>query len=421
MSAELHDALTQIAAAAGRGVPTVDLARVRLRLRRRRVGRAAAGSSAALAAVAAVVVAATTLGGARVPAPVAPVGTPSTSATPTASATPTPAPQPTTALPGWVPGAAPCGQTPAFVEADDAGLEIQGGLVPGTLDPVTAGFRADPTGTVLLDEVEVTSQVPGRGATGSGSSLVQLVDASGAVAFWNDPDRVLPQIEATDGSGMTSLSWLYDAVDCRTGRALSGTYRAFAIDGGETVELAPVTFGDGPLPAGGVVFNAPGSLEDPTCGQPLSDAVRGVIASADLVVTTDGLPFETPGVAGLHAAVTVAPRDPGGGGGLVGRLPQGLATVLVDQDGLVVTTRLDPMEHGADSARTVDLTDPASTDAEIFDWFIPCASDHAALTPGTYGLYVYDTVDATDGQGGKATWVVAGGPFPITLGDERWG
>ncbi|NTW42281.1 MAG: hypothetical protein HGA44_20805 [Cellulomonadaceae bacterium] len=236
MSAELHAALSEIAAAAGDGVPTVDLGRVRGRVRRRRAGRAAVGTSATLVAVAGVVVV-VILGAGRTPTPAAPLDTPSASSSPTED--------PTAALPGWVPGAAPCGTTPALVESDGAGVKLEGEIVPGTLDLVTAEFAPGPEGTSVFDDVTVAAEVLGVPSNSGGVAVVMLLDPSGAVAFWNDEDRLLPQITSTVDSHFSSLSRLYPAVDCRTGRPLVGTYRTFATVGDEAVMLTPVTFGAG--------------------------------------------------------------------------------------------------------------------------------------------------------------------------------
>lgn len=225
MSAELFDALSEIAAAAGPAVREVDQDRVRLRLRRRRSARRAAGVTTTLLVVAAAAVAATSTGAWRTTPPVAPVGT----TTLTASPTPT--------VPGWVLGAAPCGEVPTVTVTDDPDVAIEGAVTLGTFEPATAGWIADPRGSVLLVDATVTGVVPGAV---DGSVVVRLVDESGTVAFWNDPARRRPQVQATENSHFSSAYNLWDAVDCRTGLPLEGSYRVLATAGDLTVELAPM-------------------------------------------------------------------------------------------------------------------------------------------------------------------------------------
>jgi hypothetical protein len=292
---------------------------------------------------------------------------------------------------------------------DDPGIEVQGGVVVGTLDRQTAAFGADPAGSTVFLNVFTTSHVPGVGAdlnTPSGLTTV-LVDDSGTVAFWSDESRMTPQFQAAAGQGMSMYS-MWDAVDCRTGRPLVGTYRAFAHEAGgpETVELAPVTFG----PDGRDGAGLPDPFVDrlPVCGQPVPDVAPDFTVALDPSVSLDRVSD-----GGLHAPVTVTRT---GGGPLQGRVPQSMHAVLVD-DGVVVTRADDPISGRFDSGATFDVTAGESFPAEVFQWFSQCTptTDSGWAEPGTYDLYVYDVFVADDGSGVPAPRTAVGGPFPITI------
>jgi hypothetical protein len=311
-------------------------------------------------------------------------------------------------VPGWVAGGTPCGAAYRLEPVDDPEIEVQGGVVIGTLDRATAGFAPDPDGTTLFVDVSTTSEVPGLPAGGDGLAhlTTMLLDDNGDVAFWSDPARQIPQFQATEDAHSSSMYGLYDAVDCRTGRPLTGTYRAVAVDEGgpETVELAPVTFG-------AVGTRLPASFADslPVCGQPVPDVTADLTVALDPRVSLDGVD-----AAGLHAPVTVTAAGPGR---LEGRVPQALRAVLVDDQGLVLTQAFDVVVGRHDSGATFDVAAGESFPAEVFQWFTPCTptTTTGSIARGSYELYVYDTVLADDGSGAPAPRTLVGGPFPITL------
>lgn len=401
MSTDVRNALDEIAAQAQGAVRAVDLDRLRSRVRRRRTQGAVVRSVGGLAVVGVVAASLTLLGDGPVPAPAeVPVAT----ATPTPSTTPSAGP--TTALPGWVPGGAPCGSVFALEPVDHPELEVQGSVMIGTLDRQTAMFGPDPAGSGVYLNVFTTSEVPGQPAGGDGTSdlTTVLVDDEGTVAFWSDPARLTPRVESADGQG-SSVSNLYDAVDCRTGRPLVGTYRVFAheANGPETVELAPVTFGpNGTRP--------PNPFLDvlPVCGQPVPDVVRDFTVALDPAVVLDDVDD-----AGLHLPVTVTSADPGR---LRGRVPQSLHAVLVDADGIVVTEAFDRLVGRHDSGAAFDVRTGGSFPAEVFTWFRPCGpTPTGTVGSGAYDLYVYDVFLADDGSGVPTPRTAAGGPFPLTV------
>ena len=314
----------------------------------------------------------------------------------------------------------PCGTAFALEETDSPDIEIMGAVDVGTLDPETGSFEVGGgtgPGSTLWVEVGTTSDVPeGPWDDYHRSSVTtMLVDPDGTVAFWTDPERQL-QGEATDGSGATWQDGLYDAVDCRTGRPLTGTYRAYATTttdgtgGGETLELAPVSFELG-------AFQLAGQWPDrvPACGQPApADLLAGEV-DADFDVTLD------PGVdledvrRGLHVDVTVTAT---GTDQLTGRVPQALHALLVDRDGMVVSRLYDPTRDEFDSGATFDVSQGESFSAEVYQWFSSCPDPdrYENVRAGTYDLYVYTVILAsTCPDCGPAPRVAVGGPFPITL------
>jgi len=314
-------------------------------------------------------------------------------------------------------GGTPCGTAFALEETDSPDIEVQGAVVAGTLDPETGGFEWGTPGPTLFANVGTTSEVPEGPSDGLDRSGVttMLVGPDGTVAFWTDPERQL-QGEATDGSGGTWPDGLYDAVDCRTGRPLTGTYRAYATTttdgtgGGETLELAPVSF---ELGSGQMAGQWPDRV--PACGRPApADLLAGEV-NADFDVTLD------PGVdledvrRGLHVDVTVTAT---GTDQLTGRVPQALHALLVDRDGMVVSRLYDPTREEFDSGATFDVSQGESFSAEVYQWFSSCPDPdrYENVRAGTYDLYVYTVILAsTCPDCGPGPRVAVGGPFPITL------
>lgn len=313
-------------------------------------------------------------------------------------------------------GGTPCGTAFALEETDSPDIEVQGAVVAGTLDP-NGGFESGTPGPTLYVNVGTTSDVPEGPSDGLDRSSVttMLVGPDGTVAFWTDPERQL-QGEATDGSGATWPDGLYDAVDCRTGRPLTGTYRAYATTttdgtgGGETLELAPVSF---ELGSGQWAGQWPDRV--PACGRPApADLLAGEV-DADFDVTLD------PGVdledvrRGLHVDVTVTAT---GTDQLTGRVPQALHALLVDRDGMVVSRLYDPTREEFDSGATFDVSQGESFSAEVYQWFSSCPDPdrYENVRAGTYDLYVYTVILAsTCPDCGPGPRVAVGGPFPITL------
>jgi len=314
----------------------------------------------------------------------------------------------------------PCGTAFALEETDSPDIEIMGAVDVGTLDPETGSFEVGGgtgPGSTLWVEVGTTSDVPeGPWDDYHRSSVTtMLVGPDGTVAFWTDPERQL-QGEATDGSGGTWQDGLYDAVDCRTGRPLTGTYRAYATTttdgtgGGETLELAPVSF---ELGSGQMAGQWPDRV--PACGRPApADLLAGEV-DADFDVTLD------PGVdledvrRGLHVDVTVTAT---GTDQLTGRVPQALHALLVDRDGMVVSRLYDPTREEFDSGATFDVSQGESFSAEVYQWFSSCPDPdrYENVRAGTYDLYVYTVILAsTCPDCGPGPRVAVGGPFPITL------
>ncbi|WP_024285907.1 hypothetical protein [Cellulomonas sp. KRMCY2] len=403
MSMDFGQALRDITAGAADATRPVDVDRARSKVRRRRTQAVVFRSAGGLAALGAVVTAVALVGG-HAPADVSPVA-------PVVTATP--APTGSSTSDGTL-----CGTVYALDETDAPDIEVQGAVVVGTLDPETAGFEwGNNVGSTLLVNVVTTSDVPGGEFDGGDRSGVttMLVGPDGTVAFWTDPANQL-QVEATDGSGGISPDGLFDAVDCRTGRPLTGTYRAYATtttdgtDGGETLELAPVSFEPG---SGQMAGQWPDLV--PACGRPApADLLAGDV-DADFDVTLD------PGIdlddveRGLHVDVTVTATGPGR---LTGLVPQTLHAMLVDRDGMVVSRLYDPTREEFDSGATFDVGQGESFSAEVYQWFASCpdADRYGNVRGGTYDLYVYAVILASAGPDlSPAPRVAIGGPFPITL------
>ncbi|WP_315092907.1 hypothetical protein [uncultured Cellulomonas sp.] len=401
MSMDFGRALDDIAAQAQGALRPVEVGGVQARIQRRRTQGVVVRSVGGVAVVGAVVASLTLPGGRPVTVP---------AEVPFATATVAPSPSPTVeplgAVAGWAAGGAPCGAAFALDLVDDPVIEVQGGVTVGTLDRATAAYAPDRAGSTMRLDVWTTADVPGEPAgDGLARLTTMLVDEDGTVVFWSDPSRQIPPAGATDMSGRTSVYGLFDAVDCRTGRPLAGTYRVYAHDEGgpETVELAPVTFGgDGTRPAVDFLDRLP------VCGQPVP------AVDPDFTVTVDPAALEGARDGGLHAPVTLTAT---GSDRLQGRVPQSLHAVLVDEQGLVVTQAEDALLGRFDSGATFDVGGGESFGAEVFQWFVQCSrtSETGWAEPGTYDVYVYDVLLADDGSGTPSPRTAVGGPFPITL------
>ncbi|WP_282944107.1 hypothetical protein [Cellulomonas endometrii] len=105
-------------------------------------------------------------------------------------------------------------------------------------------------------------------------------------------------------------------------------------------------------------------------------------------------------------------------GRLVGIVPQTLHAVLVDQDGTVVSQVYDPTRQDYDSGATFDLGEGESFSAEVYQWFASCPDSgrYESVASGSYDLYVYSVILASDGPGGSPSPRIAvGGPYTVTL------
>jgi hypothetical protein len=417
MSEDLRASLAEIAVGAARELRPVPLAGLRRRVRRRRAVRRTAGVAAALVAATSVGAAAVALGAVPGPGPVAPAQpTATASPTPSASAAPTEAPDGPVA--GWVPGTEPCGTTPVVELHDSDVVEIQGSLIPGTFDVPSALFRGGEGDSTLFRAVQTTSEHPGEPAGDGTSDLrVVLLDDAGTVVFWDDPARQLPQIESSTHPGSFSTYGLYPAQDCRTGQPLSGTFRVIASDADETVELAPVALG-ADFDADAAALATEQATQRyrglPVCGEPLPEEWRRAAADPDLTVSFGPAgPPAAVGGAGLHLPVTLTAS----GEALSGLAPQGLAAVLVDDAGTVVTGP-DPIGFagGALTGSPFDVGPGGSFTSEVFQWWTGCPEPpYPQPASGEYDLYVLDQVPATAADGSVALRTVAGGPFRVSF------
>lgn len=418
MSEQFERALEDIAGAAQRAAGQVPVETARSRVRRRRAWRAAATSTAAVAGVGAVAVAATAVVGGVGGAPqqgIAADPAPQESVSPTAA-------------PGWVPGAAPCGEPLPVTPVESDRADVMGAIEVGIADGTA--FTADPAGTWLRDDVFVMTQRPGEaGHQGVLTTTLYLVDETGAVAFTHartphqagDPG---PRQEQTPEQVQADLAVarLHEALDCRTGQPLTGTYRvvvsARSVDtqGYEEVaedlevqELAPVTFG----PGGTAARPAYDDLV-PSCGEQVPAELLAGTTDPAFTVDVDLSGVAVRG-AGVHVPATVTRADDGAGP-LRGTVPQVLRAVLVDADGVVVSdTGMVPY----DSATTFQVDAGDSFASEIYTWF-GCATtdDGPAATfeapPGTYDLYVYDQLPAAGPDGTVGPRLAVGGPFRVS-------
>ena len=313
-------------------------------------------------------------------------------------------------------GGVRCGTTFALEEIDSPDIEIMGAVFVGTLDLESGGFEfGGGTGSTLYVDVGTTSDVPDGpwDELHRSSVTTMLVGPDGTVAFLTDPARQL-QGEAADGSGGTWPDGLYDAVDCRTGRPLTGTYRAYATtftdggDGGETLELAPVSFELG-------AFQLAGAWSDrvPACGRPApADLLAGEVDAVFDVTLAPGVELDEVR-SGIHVEVIVTAT---GTDELSGRVPQALHAVLVDRDGVVASRLYDPTREEYDSGATFDVSQGESFPAEVYQWFSSCPDRYGNVSAGTYDLYFYTLISAATCPGcGHGPRVAVGGPFPITL------
>lgn len=319
-------------------------------------------------------------------------------------------------------GGNPCGTAFALDETNSSDVELRGAVRVGRFDPNIGFEEGQPgiTGDTLYVDVTAGPEVPDgpSGDVDLSGVMTMLVGPDGTVAFWTDTEKMLRD-QATDGSGAMAPDGLYDAVDCRTGRPLAGTFRAYATtttddaDGGEMLQLAPVSFEPG---SGQMAGQWPDRV--PLCGRPApADLLAGHVG-ADFDVTLD------PGVdldnvrGGLHVDVTVTATGPGL---LTGRVPQAVHALLVDRDGMVASQLYDPTRGEYDSGATFEVSQGESFPAEVYQWFASCPDPSINANPpsvraGTYDLYIYDVILASTGPDrSPAPRVAMGGPYPITL------
>ncbi len=176
------------------------------------------------------------------------------------------------------------------------------------------------------------------------------------------------------------------------------------------VQLAAVSFALGAAPQAG---QWPDLV--PTCGRPAPDDLIAGRFAADFDVTLHPDTRLDDVRGGLRARATVtAARD----GRLVGIVPQTLHAVLVDQDGTVVSQVYDPTRQDYDSGATFDLGEGESFSAEVYQWFASCPDSgrYESVASGSYDLYVYSVILASDGPGGSPSPRIAvGGPYTVTL------
>ena len=263
---------------------------------------------------------------------------------PVATATPTPSATSTPTRPRADDAAArlgglrePCGAAYVLEEADDPRIEVQGGVIIGTLDRQTAAFAPDPAGSVPFLDVMVAPHVPGAGADLGGPDQLTTTCSWTRAGPWRSgpTDADDPAVPGRRRPARV------DVLPVGRGRlphrpAAGGMYRVFAHQaaGPETVELAPVTFGpDGTRPrtrssTGCPCAASPCRTSSPTSPSP---STRGWLWTGQ------------PG--GLHAPVTVTSTTTGR---LQGRVPQSMHAVLV-RDGVVVSQAFDEMLARFDS------------------------------------------------------------------------
>ncbi|MBO1753051.1 hypothetical protein J4G33_14660 [Actinotalea sp. BY-33] len=421
MRIDLERALEEVAArgrAQARPVPTDGLLR---RVHRRRATRTVTSSVAGVGAVGLLAVGGI---GLLSPAPVAP---PATQAPVAPSPEPSASEEPvasTEVLPGWEPGAAPCGVRFELEPVDSPGLELLGGVTVGALAEEDGLYRVGVGEELLHPAVTAYPETPGEPGGALASLHTYLVDEAGTIALWDPPTEELGS-EATNGSGAFNIAGLRDAVDCRTGQPLLGTYRAFSVaspgtglpdqdePGIEIVELEPVTFGADAGPAD--PHRTVSAL--PRCGDDASSALEAV-GDPDFRAELDvGLLVDPVSVAGVHLPVTLRRTDTLDGVPLTGYAPQSVRAILVDDEGRVRTT----MEPAYRSAEPLHTAPGDAVQTSLYQWFTCLGGPEAAglaPQPGeVMDLYVYDQVRATAVYGTRVTATVLGGPYPVTLTD----
>lgn len=427
MRIDLEKALADIAHTGQVAASPVPIPRVLQRMHRRRAVRSIALSVGGTAAAAAVALGSLLLGDPLRQEPPAPAVT---EPAPAPSPTPSESALDTTPLQGWVAGPVPCGEAYPVQPADSLLLGLQGGVVPGEYSPETAAFTPGGDETTVNVDVMATAHTPGQAVGGELTLLVRLIDEDGTVALsWPPPDREPgPGPEATDGSGATALTTLADAVDCRTGRALVGTYRVVAeasvvgtaeipgpaVPEVEVTELAPVTFG-APALAG----ERPAL---PQCGEPADAALLDGTLARDFEATLDG--YEPGSAVALpfgelfRLPVTVTRTDADPAATLTGHPPQSLRAALVDDTGTVVSY---PLWRPYATAQVFALAPGGTFATGLEDVTGGCVladgRPFGARPGGTYDLYLYDAVEVTDVDGTRSARLAVGGPYPVTFTD----
>lgn len=335
------------------------------------------------------------------------------SATAPVAVVPTAASTSDAVLTGWTPGAAPCGEQ-AGTAATSPDPLITGQVAVGTVDRGTAMFTPDPAGKTLVATVSAQTAV----APGSQAQALIVAD-DGTVVFWNDPARAEPGFDATRDTHYSVPSGiLFDAVDCRTGRPLVGTFHALVRNGPDATWLAPITFGNS------TAVTQPAAPA--TCGQPLSPEVLAAVRSPDLAVGLDPSPaLDDLSRDGVRSAVslTVTGTGPAGAAGSadagnwLGLTPLAVHAFLVDGSGTVVTVDTPHVGGTYDAAKTFDLPAGGTVSAPLDQTFSTCAADgSAAPAAGDYDLYVYDTVMAGNSLRTNVPLLIGGGPYRVTLG-----
>lgn len=393
MNMDFGKALRDLTTEAERVTHPVDVKRTQTRVHRRRVRSVALRCVGGVAVVGAVGAGVGLLGGG-----------PSEDHRPAAPSTPSPV----------VPT---CGAEFSFRETDDVDVAVHGTVMVGTIDEHNGAFQGSSTGDALYVDVFLEPDGPAGplDSPDRSSATTVLVDPGGTVAFRTDPSRQL-QFEATDGSGAVAADGLYDAADCRTGEPLEGTYRAFAVvtdpttGSAEVVQLAPVSFELG-------ASQQAGQWPDlvPTCGRPAPVDLTDGRFAADFDVTLQPDTSLDDVRGGLRARATVtAARE----GRLVGIVPQTLHAVLVDQEGTVVSQVYDPTRQEYDSGATFDVGEGDSFSAEVYQWFASCpdSGTYEDVASGSYDMYVYSIILASNGPGTSPSPKIAvGGPYAVTL------
>lgn len=394
MNMDFGKALRELTTEAERVTHPVDVKRTQTRVHRRRVRSVALRCVGGVAVVGAVGAGVGLLGGGL-----------SEDHRPAAPSTPTPV----------VPT---CGAGFSFREKDDVDVAVHGTVMVGTIDEQDGTFQGSSTGDALYVDVFLEPDGPTGPLDSPDRSSVTtvLVDAEGTVAFRSDPTRQIER-EATDGSGATTVDGLYDAADCRTGARLEGAYRTYAVatspstGRSDVVQLAPVSF---ELGAGQQTGQWPSLV--PTCGRAApDDLIAGrVAADFDVVLESSaGLDDLRGGLSARATVIATAPEDR-----LVGTVPQTLHAVLVDEDGTVISQVYDPTRQDYDSGATFDVGLGESFSADVYQWFASCPTSgrYETVPSGTYDMYVYSVILASDGPGtSPAPRIAVGGPYAVTL------